>query len=334
MALVQNTFNGGTPGTTISEANSGGASGTQFDFVEILAGATATYESSAAAHGARGANITGNGAHAFLQHNIQSNTKLTMRFYVRFPSNPTVSCQLYTPRHASNYIGGVNISNTGKFQVTNAAGTPQFTSATLSLNTWYRVEIAHEVGTATTGKIWFKYFLGESATAVETFTSTTADLGTAPIVAYRIGKINNSGNTPMDLDSITFDPGSTAYLGPHANLNIPPTANAGTGENDVEPGTLLTLDGSASSDPDGSIVSYSWTQTSGSSVTINGTGAVRTFEAPATLAGSVLGFRLTVTDSGGGTATATVAFTILPCTERVASNGVWVAAKLRTLELP
>lgn len=333
MAQVQNTFNGGSSGTTITAANSGGSSGTPFDFVEILAGATATYQSTSVAHGARCANITGNGAHAFLQHNTPTTTTLTMRFQVRFPSAPSVSCQLYTPRHASNYIGGVNISNAMKFQVTNVAGTPLFTSATLSTATWYRVEIAHEIGTATTGKIWFKYFAGDSTTAVETFTTTSADLGAAPIVMYRIGKINNSGDTPLDLDSITFDPASTAYLGPHTVANIPPTAHAGTGQLDVEPGTVITLDGSASTDPDGTITSYAWAQTSGPPVDLSGTGHTRTFTAPYTLAGGILGFSLTVTDNTGATASAAVSHSVMPASERAAVGGTWVPMAVRTLKM-
>ena len=52
---------------------------------------------------------------------------------------------------------------------------------------------------------------------------------------------------------------------PAFSINVPPTARA----NDVTvslPGTTGTLDASASSDDDGTIVSYSWTQTSGPAV--------------------------------------------------------------------
>lgn len=332
MAQVQNTFNGGTNGATVNEANSGSASGTAFDFVEILTGATGVYSTSAAMHGSLGMNITGNGAHAFVQHNMAGTKTLTARFYVRFPSAPTATCQLYTPRSSINYIGGLNIRSDLKFQVAVNGGAGIFNSAVLSTATWYRVEMAFEVGTsATTGKIWFKYFVGNGTTAVETFTTTTADLGTNDIIMYRLGKINNTGSTPMDIDSITFDPASTAFLGPHTDLNIPPVANAGTGGNDIEPGTTLTLNGSASTDPNGSIASYVWTQTSGQPVTITGTGHTRTVMAPYTISGTVLGFRLTVTDNQGATSSASVAFLVLPASERIAVGGVWAPAALRSL---
>lgn len=332
MVLIQNTFDGGSSGTTISEINSGGASGTPFTLVEIITGATCTFQSTAAKHGSRGARITGSGAHAFVQHDIEANAKLSTRFYVSFPSAPTVTCQLYTPRSVVNYIGGINITTALKLQVTNVAGTPVFTTtAALTANTYYRIEISHFVATATTGAIQFKYFVGDSTTAVESFTTTTADLGTSNIINYRLGKINNGGSTPMDLDSITFNIGSTTLLGPHVDLNIPPNANAGGGAADVEPGTVITLTGSASTDPDGSISTYAWSQTTGPTVTLSGSGSNRTFTAPYTTAGTVLGFQLTVTDNLGATSTATVSYTILSASERVAVDGAWLPAAIRTL---
>jgi hypothetical protein len=83
-------------------------------------------------------------------------------------------------------------------------------------------------------------------------------------------------------------------------INLPPTANAGPNQT-VNEGVTVTLDGSNSSDPDGNISSYQWTQISGSSVTLSSsTAAQPTFTAPNVgPSGESLTFQLTVTDSGG-----------------------------------
>jgi len=82
--------------------------------------------------------------------------------------------------------------------------------------------------------------------------------------------------------------------------NIPPAADAGADQT-VSEGTTVTLDGSNSSDPDGSTASYQWTQTVGPSVTLsNSTSAQPTFvPPPVDIGGESLSFLLTVVDNGG-----------------------------------
>ncbi|NOZ07474.1 MAG: T9SS type A sorting domain-containing protein [FCB group bacterium] len=79
-----------------------------------------------------------------------------------------------------------------------------------------------------------------------------------------------------------------------SDINMPPVADGG-GNQFVEPGDLVTLDGSASYDTDGSIVYYIWEQLSGTSVVLtNAESPVATFTAPAS-AGALV-FTLTVYD--------------------------------------
>ncbi len=68
-------------------------------------------------------------------------------------------------------------------------------------------------------------------------------------------------------------------------------------------------------DPDGTIVSYSWTQTSGESVTLqNADSSSATFQAPEVITDEQLIFELTVTDDDGASATDSVQITILNVT--------------------
>ena len=90
--------------------------------------------------------------------------------------------------------------------------------------------------------------------------------------------------------------------------NRAPTADAGE-DATAASGAAVTLDGSASADPDGDSLMFSWTQTAGAAVTLAGADAVQaTFTAPAQP--GPLRFRLTVTDSGGLTAEDTVTVTV------------------------
>ncbi len=89
--------------------------------------------------------------------------------------------------------------------------------------------------------------------------------------------------------------------------NKAPTANAG-GDQTVAPNATVTLSGSGA-DPDGGTLTFAWSQTSGSPVTLSSTTSASTsFTAPA--APTVLTFRLTVTDSSAASATDDVTVTV------------------------
>ena len=101
------------------------------------------------------------------------------------------------------------------------------------------------------------------------------------------GNDGGSGNTPPP---------------PPPPANQTPTANAGA-DADVTEGQTATLAGSGT-DPDGDPISYEWTQFAGDAVTLLDARAASTsFEAPATDIDIDLGFRLTVRDVNGNTAT-------------------------------
>ena len=90
--------------------------------------------------------------------------------------------------------------------------------------------------------------------------------------------------------------------------NHAPTANAGADQS-VKPGDLVTLDGSGSSDPDGDPLTYFWQQIGGVAVSFTPTLSRTTFTAPVP---GVLTFTLTVTDTGGLSASDSVVITVVP----------------------
>jgi len=94
--------------------------------------------------------------------------------------------------------------------------------------------------------------------------------------------------------------------------NVSPIANAGPAQT-VNSGVLVTLDGTGSSDPDGSIAGYSWNQTSGPPVTLSSSTVARpTFTAPAVNSQVTLTFTLVVLDNRGRASGASVAISVDP----------------------
>src|SRR5215213_9032144 len=81
-------------------------------------------------------------------------------------------------------------------------------------------------------------------------------------------------------------------------VNQPPIANAGTDQITILPKDSVSLDGTLSLDPDGTIVSYQWTKITGPASL-----AITNATAPTTvaknLAAGIYQFQLKVTDNGG-----------------------------------
>ncbi|MEJ2754716.1 MAG: PKD domain-containing protein, partial [Gammaproteobacteria bacterium] len=98
-------------------------------------------------------------------------------------------------------------------------------------------------------------------------------------------------------------------------VNAPPLASIQVQNTTVSPGTTVTLDGANSSDRDGHIIQYMWTQTDGPSVVLqNAASATSTFTTPNE--DTTLAFRLSVTDDAGVTASSDVSITVQSSTAR------------------
>jgi len=127
-------------------------------------------------------------------------------------------------------------------------------------------------------------------------------LTTAGVYVFQLQATDDNGLSATAAVTITVQ---AAAPPPH----VPPVAVAGPDQTVTLPVSTVTLDGSGSYDPDGTITAYSWVQLSGNGgVVLSGAS-----EAQASLTGLTAGtyvFQLTVTDNAGAIGVATVTITV------------------------
>ncbi len=151
-----------------------------------------------------------------------------------------------------------------------------------------------------------------ATTAAPSFTAPAVTPGGGPLtvsLTFRltvtdVAKPTHCGGALSHSDTVTITV---------TNVDRAPIANAGPDQrvNDL---ITVSLDGRASSDPDGDALTFVWTQTAGPAVVLTGaTTSTPTFTSPdlAPLAEATLTFRLTVNDGFGKTATDTVSIVVV-----------------------
>lgn len=145
--------------------------------------------------------------------------------------------------------------------------------------------------------------LSNTAVASPTFTAPTLAVG-SPSEDLVFQLVLNDGFDDSDPDQVTIT------VNPPANTA--PIANAGP-DQAVDGGTTVTLSGSAT-DPDGQTITYEWSQTGGSAVTLSSTTAASpTFTAPAVAIGDpdiILTFSLIVNDGVASSSADSVTITV------------------------
>ncbi|MBB5212721.1 glycosyl hydrolase family 18 protein [Microbulbifer hydrolyticus] len=174
------------------------------------------------------------------------------------------------------------------------------------------------VGRLATGE-WEEYY-DETAEAPYIFKPSTGDLITydnhRSVMAKGayVQSNNLAGLFSWEIDADNGDIMNAMHesLGHGDGLdNRTPTARAG-GDQSVDSGASVTLDGSTSSDLDNDPLTYSWIQVSGPSVTLQNANSVSaSFTAPTVSADEELVFELTVTDDSDASGSDQVSVTVL-----------------------
>ncbi len=147
--------------------------------------------------------------------------------------------------------------------------------------------------------------LQKAATAAPTFTAPEVSADTGYTLALTV--TDDDGATDTDTVTVTVQD-TMVRVPPPPPPNSPPSADAGVDQT-VDEGDTVRLDGSNSSDPDGSVASYAWTAPRGITLQKAAT-AAPTFTAPEVSADTGYTLALTVTDDDGATDTDTVTVTV------------------------
>jgi RHS repeat-associated protein len=232
---VANSAEGGTNGTTVTVANSGGASGDPFNVVTRGTGAALTFATAAAEHGSLGYSLTatsGTGTH--LDWTGYNATSAAVRFYYNPGSTlPSTTVRLLDVRNSTGTAARVLVSSSNQLIVQNAAGTTLKTfPTTLSTNTWYRIELGVSIS-ATAATVNAAYYSGDSTTPADpAYSTSTANTGTANITTISIGDTSSAtwAGTAY-FDDLAAQPGTTSYIGSVPTVPAAPTSVVATAGN-------------------------------------------------------------------------------------------------------
>lgn len=224
---------------------------------------------------------------------------------MRVMFNPTTLTAGGTPGVGSVGVQGI----TGGFRTV---------ATNVAINTKLRWELLLVVATATTGTISAQAFGAASnwTTSLGTFTNAAFDAGTTAITDIEFGAM--TALTPgmvVGYDYIRAEDGRTTQFGPPAAVTGP-TANAGGTQYVVE-GTVVTVDAVASTAGSGSL-SYQWGPAfteipAGAATPSLATPTARSTTFVAATQGRYT-LPLTVTQTGGLTATSSVTVFVYPAT--------------------
>ncbi len=192
----------------------------------------------------------------------------------------------------------VNVSATKKAPIARASGSASVSGSSATVTLGGSTSVTRD-GSSITAYAWALVSGPATPTLSDANAAqTTFSTSTAGAYAYRLTVTASNGLKDSDITTVNvfFD-------------NKAPTA-AATAETKVAPGTGgVQLDGSGSTDSDGTIASYSWTQLKGAAVTINNADqAVADFKAPDSDTGLL--FQLTVTDNDGAEGSAEIAVNV------------------------
>lgn len=204
MVFLQNTNEGGTDETTVTTANSGGASGDAWTFVD--GGGTRVFDTAQASHGSLSLRLAtasgGSNRFSLFEWTHSAISQSYGRFYIRLSAGSTDHRELARIRNGAQQSFAIDLTAAEVLEIHNRNNAVVATgSTTLSINTWYRIEWSLTPGPAGSATVYL-YDL-DSATPLETLGPVTSDYDGTTVSVVTFGQIDSISNLPsMWFDSI------------------------------------------------------------------------------------------------------------------------------------
>jgi hypothetical protein len=224
MTTKTKSYEGIANGTALTTTTNG-TSDDAWAFVTVASGSMVA-SNAFAAHGTISRKVTGaSGAATSGSFQGLSSATIANRTYIYLTAintDDTWIVQFLTAAPAR--IASWHLDPQGKLNVRSAAtGSQWVATAVFPLNQWVRVEMSVNIGTTTSnGTLSISYYLGDSTTAVQSFTSSAMNVGTANVAQVDSGKLNsNTYTTPFYLDDEKTDNTTSTFLGPVGAVPAP-----------------------------------------------------------------------------------------------------------------
>ncbi|OLT24412.1 hypothetical protein BJF79_13805 [Actinomadura sp. CNU-125] len=205
MAVLENTFEGGTPGTAVTVANSGGLSGDAFNEVDPSS-STITY-SSGALHGTVACQITtvADDDPYFAWTSLVSGTTTWGRVYLKIGSLPPDNINIVRHLAGTATVITVRVNSNGRLGLLYGTGTFAGNgTVAIPVDTWVRIEWTVTTGLGTGSVQATLYTDPESTTPADTLSTSSINTGTASAVTRQRMGMLSSETWSFALESVAF----------------------------------------------------------------------------------------------------------------------------------
>ncbi len=253
-----------------------------------------------------------------------SETSAWFGFALRFDVNPSTISTVFQMYQNTTVAFAVRLMTDGSIQLRDGL-TARFTSPVLTTFEWYWISVKFTPGSSTGARL--KVYnraatqVYDSGDGVATSTAATA------MDNLRVGYLAGGGDATYSVDRLRADTTTEIAAVPDSGTSLSVVVDALPSIPEADEVVTLTATPSGGTAP----YSYSWSQLGGTSVSLAGSGATRTFTTPALIMAETMSFQCTVTPTSGSAVAEVVEVPVLPHNFWTRQSGTLVPRRVKTM---